>query len=399
MKVKSFLLTALAASMVLVSCDKNEGDPNVPTDKSLKSVTIKLPNINQAIDSRATGEGMKAGQIALKDFKVFFLNANGECINDQVPTTEELGEGLTQPPLYFDNDNVVNHVGANNKTTYHFLPATTAKVVVVGNCGDIQDYSTVNNDNYQVLNDGDTGDNISSDAAGHPYYPLYGDDVLTLSTEVDDKQHNNVYTASVELAPRVARFEIYGFTYEPKDGTAEFSYEKLELEKIALANYATNYNLQTGVAGSRTTTAAPTEPALVWDWIDAASSPWANEFTNYTLAQNARTYVNTSTDIPSEDTDGSTYDGDMITFGVAKSTAVIENPELLLSFYGVGAGSSKTPLYLHGKFTNAEAFEPGKIYRVLFPIEDGSWEQPERCVELTVTVAAWSIVSVTPEFN
>ena len=139
MKVKSFLLTALAASMVLVSCDKNEGDPNVPTDKSLKSVTIKLPNINQAIDSRATGEGMKAGQIALKDFKVFFLNANGECINDQVPTTEELGEGLTQPPLYFDNDNVVNHVGANNKTTYHFLPATTAKVVVVGISSEILD--------------------------------------------------------------------------------------------------------------------------------------------------------------------------------------------------------------------------------------------------------------------
>lgn len=396
MKIKSFLLTALAASMVLVSCDKNEGDPNVPTDKSLKSVTIKLPNINQAIDSRAIGKGMKAGQIALKDFKVFFLDAQGKCINDQVPTTEELGGELTQPELFFNGDNVASHVGANNKTTYHFLPAATAKVVVVGNCGNAE-YADINKD-YNVLNDGDKGDNIFSDAAGHPYYPLYGDDDLTLSTGVDDKQHNNVYTASVELAPRVARFEIYGFTYEPKDGTTEFSYEKLELEKIALANYATNYNLQTGVAGSRTTTAAPTESALVWDWIDAASSPWANEFTNYTLAQNAKKYVNTSTDIPSEDTDGSAYEGDMITFGVAKSTVATENPELLLSFYGVEANSSKTPLYLHGKFTNAEAFEPGKIYRVLFPIEDGSWEQPERCVELTVTVAEWSIVSVTPEF-
>ena len=392
-------MTALAASMVLVSCDKNEGDPNVPTDKSLKSVTIKLPNINQAIDSRATGKGMKAGQIALKDFKVFFLNANGECINNLVPSTENLGEGLTQPPLYFDSDNVASHVGANNKTTYHFLPAATARVVVVGNCGDIQDYSTVNNDNYKVLNDGDTGDNISSDAAGHPYYPLYGYDDLKLSTGVDNKQHNNVYTASVELAPRVARFEIYGFTYEPKDdGTVEFSYDKLELEKIALANYATNYNLQTGVAGSRTTTAAPTESALVWDWIDAASSPWANEFSSYTLEQNAKTYVNTSTNIPMENTDGSAYDGDMITFGVTKSTVAAENPELLLSFYGVGADNSKTPLYLHGKFASEEPFEPGKIYRVLFPIEDGSWEQPERCVELTVTVAEWSIVSVTPEF-
>lgn len=195
MKIKSFLLTALAASMVLVSCDKNEGDPNVPTDKSLKSVTIKLPNINQAIDSRAIGKGMKAGQIALKDFKVFFLDAQGKCINDQVPTTEELGGELTQPELFFNGDNVASHVGANNKTTYHFLPAATAKVVVVGNCGNAE-YADINKD-YNVLNDGDKGDNISSDAAGHPYYPLYGDDDLTLSTGVDDKQHNNVYTASV----------------------------------------------------------------------------------------------------------------------------------------------------------------------------------------------------------
>lgn len=392
-------MTALAASMVLASCDKNESDINAPTDKSLKSVTIKLPNITKPAVSRATGTGMKAGQIALKDFKVFFLDAQGNCINDQVPSTDDLGGGLTQPALYFTGDDVANHVGSDNKTTYHFLPAVTAKVVVVGNCGDITDYSTVNSDNYNVLNDGDTEQGITNDADGHPYYPLFGEDVLELSSNVDDKGHNNVYTASVELAPRVARFEIYGFTYEPKEGTTEFSYNSLELEKIALANYATTYNLQTGVAGSRASTAAPAEPALVWDWIDAASTPWANEFNNYTLAQNAKTYVNTTESIPEGDTNGSAYTGNMITYGVTASTAATDNPELLLSFYGVGVDNSKTPLYLHGKFTGSEAFQAGKIYRVLFPIEDGSWEEPERCVELTVTVASWSIVTVEPEFN
>ncbi|MFK2675761.1 hypothetical protein ACIXS0_17940 [Bacteroides fragilis] len=391
MKVKSFLLTALAASMVLVACDKNESDLNAPTDKSLKSVTIKLPNINQAVDTRATGKGMKAGQIALKDFKVFFLNASGECINDDVPTTKELGEGLTQPALYFSNNDVAQHVGSDKTTTYHFLPAATAKVVVVGNCGDAN-YADINKD-YNVLNDGDSGEGITSDTEGHPHYPLYGESNLTLKTGTDDQSHNNVYTASVQLAPRIARFEIYGFEYM-KDSETSFTYTNVELNKIALANYAKTYNLQTGVAGSKT--AAPNETAMVWDWIESATAPWANEFTSYSLAQNGKKYVD-GNNVSEDDTDGSKYTGNMITFGVTASALATDNPELLLSFYGV-KDSNKTPLYLHGKFTSSEPFKAGKIYRVLFPIKDGSWDQPERCVELNVTVAEWSITVVTPEF-
>lgn len=391
MKVKSFLLTALAASMVLVACDKNESDLNAPTDKSLKSVTIKLPNINQAVDTRATGKGMKAGQIALKDFKVFFLNASGECINDQVPTTDDLGEGLTQPALYFTGDNVAQHVGRDNTTTYHFLPAAVTKVVVVGNCGDAN-YVDINK-NYNVLNDGDSGQGITSDTEGHPHYPLYGESGLALKTGTDDQNHNNVYTANVQLAPRIARFEIYGFEYT-KEAEAQFTFQSVELNKIALANYAKTYNLQTGAVGSKTT--APTETAMVWDWIESATTPWANDFDNYTLSQNDKKYVDKN-NVSGDDIDGSKYTGNMITFGVTPSTLATDNPELLLSFYGVKDGN-KTPLYLHGKFTNSEAFKAGKIYRVLFPIKDGSWDQPERCVELNVTVAEWSITVVTPEF-
>lgn len=390
MKVKSFLLTALAASMVLVACDKNESDLNAPTDKSLKSVTIQLPNINQTVDTRATGKGMKKGQIALKDFKVFFLNASGACINDQVPTTEELGDGLTQPKLYFTGDDVAQHTGSGKTTTYHFLPAAVTKVVVVGNCGNAE-YTAINKD-YNVLNDGDSGEGITSDTEKHPHYPLYGESNLTLKSGKDDQNHNNVYTATVQLAPRVARFEIFGFEYT-KETNAQFTFQSVELNKIALANYAKTYNLQTGVAGTKTT--APTETEKVWGWIDAAQSPWANSLTNYTLSQNDKKYVDKNT--ITDDTDGSKYTGDMITFGVTPSTKAFDNPELLLSFYGV-KDSNKTPLYLHGKFTTSEPFQAGKIYRVLFPVKDGSWDQPERCVELSVTVAEWSIVVVTPEF-
>lgn len=397
MNVRNLLLTALAASMALVSCDKSENDVSVPTDKSLKSVTLTLPNITKAVGSRASGTAMKEGQIALKSFKVFFL-AGDQCVNDELPTQDELPAGITNPGIYFDESIVNDHVGQGKETTYHFLPAKINKVVVVGNVNSDFEYADINKDDYSVLNDGDSG--VETDNNGHPYYPLYGDSPLTQKTgdqATDNEDHNNVYVASVELSPRVARFEIYGFEYKLADNAqegTEFTFESVELEKIALANYATTYNLATGAAGTKVE--APTDGNTTWDWISNTSTPWANTFNSYSLSQEDKKYVD-GTEIGDDDANGSGTNTNIITYGVTKSTNANDNPELLLSFYGVN-GTSKTPLYLHGKFTNVDPFEAGKIYRVLFPIKDGAWDQPERCVELTVTVASWSIVTVAPDF-
>lgn len=395
MKVKSLFLMALAASMTLVSCDKSENDLSVPADTSLKSVTLTLPNITKAVSSRASGTAMQAGQIALKSFKVFFL-AGDQCVNDQLPAADKLPAGITNPEVYFDEDVVNDHVGDGNVTTYHFLPAAIDKVVVIGNVDDTFEYDDISNNDYSVFNDGDSG--VESDDDNHPYYLLYGDSQLDPKSTADDEEHTNVYTATVELAPRVSRFEIYGFEYK-LDSDADpdsWTFESVELNKIALANYATTYTLSTGAAGTRVS--APTDGNETWDWIEAATTPWADVFTSYSLSQEDKTYVNTTTAIPDTDTDGSDATGNIITYGVTESTAASENPELLLSFYGVDGTGAKTPLYLHGKFTKADPFEAGKIYRLLFPIIDGSWNEPERCVELTVEVASWSIVTVTPDF-
>lgn len=413
MNIKSLLLTAVAASMTLVACNSGDG-PDIPDqDKMTKSVTITLPNISQTPGSRATGKGMAEGQIALKNFKVFFLDASGNCVNDEVPTTATLSgkeSDLTQPALYFDGDNVASNVGTNSKITYHFLPASVSKVVVVGNIGD-EEYSEVNNE-YNIANDGDSGTDVELDSDSHPYYPLYGEAPLTPKGSADDKNHNNVYTASVNLKPRVARLEIYGFEYTANDKNS-YTYQSIQPIKIALANYATAYNLSTGDESStakskRSAHMVPTDASKVWDWAANATSPWANSFTDKTLGQGDKKYADFNTDVANDDTDGSKYTDEsgkmkeMITFSIADSKdGKNNNPELLLTFYGVDNSNTKTPLYLHGKFagTSHEAFEAGKIYRVLFPIKDGSWNSPDRCVELTVTVAEWSIVAVTPEFN
>lgn len=67
MKVKNLVLMALVATMGLVSCSKDEHEDGVKTDTMPKSVTIKLPNIQKTVKSRATGDAMKGGsQVALK---------------------------------------------------------------------------------------------------------------------------------------------------------------------------------------------------------------------------------------------------------------------------------------------------------------------------------------------
>ena len=379
---------AFAALMTFVACDKNESDLSAPAENSLKSVTLRLPNIKNAVKTRATGDAMAEGQIALNNFKVFFLNAQG----DEVTVPTALGDGLTQPALYFDGDDVASHVGTSNVTTYHLLPAATAKVVVVGNCGNVS-YSEINKDTYAVLNDGDvTGDN--ADANGHPYYPLYGKSDLTPKNDADDAEHNNVYTATVNLEPRIARFEIFGFGYT--DATTG-AFESVELNKIALSNYYTNYNLVSGAAKG-TVVNCPTESTAIWDWIQTtATAPWANAFAaNFTIANNTRKFANGTTMEATYDIETQKGNGveNIITFGVMPAATAANNPELMLSFYGV-KGADKTPLYLRGTFNNSKAFEAGKIYRVFFPIQN--WDQPERCVELTVTVMDWSVEVITPD--
>ena len=405
MKVKSLFLMALAASMAFVSCDKSE-DLGQNTDTQLKSVTVNLPNIQKApAGTRAVGDAVTDGsKVALKNYKVFFLNGNTEVTVPQF-------DGADQK-VYFDATADAADWATNmGKYTYHFLPAAVNKVAVVGNIAtadmtwaQVQALTEVD-----VLNDG-TPDADGYDDKGHPYYQLYGESALTPASTADDEDHNNVYTASVNLAPRTSRFEIYGFEYTLEDGNDTYTFQSVELNKIALSNYATKFNFMTmAAAGNRVV--APTEATAIWDWIANADASWSNSLNSLSLAQNAKKFANGG-DMDADYSQGGEGATDIITYGLTHATKVEENPELLLSFYGVGADGSKTPLYLRGKFTKNAAGEDlifaangtknglttGKIYRVYFPILDNVWEQPERCIELTVTVAEWEVVPVTPEF-
>lgn len=369
--------------MTLVACDKNENEMGGPTDMQPKRVTVKLPNLAPAPGTRAVGDAMQDGsQVELTDFKVFFLDADGSPIT--VPQYNEQDQ-----QVYFSSDDKTwGEITALGKDlTFHFLPYQTAKVVVVGNQGNI-DYAILANKTEDVPNDSETG---------HPTYTLYGEDELTEGGAPDNENHENVYQASVNLEPRVSRFEIYGFEYEQAQAPATNKYTSVKLEKIALNHYYTAYDFVTKIPDEESKVFNNLDESTLWSWVESAKAPWADELsstTALTLTPGQSKAPNGGT-VAADDGEGAE---DIITYGLAHVADKANNPELLLTLHGTTADGTEEPIYLRGTFTNSQAFNSGKIYRVLYSFSDADFTQPERCVELNVKVANWTVVPVTPEF-
>lgn len=387
MKLKSFLLMALAASTALAACDKSE-DSGATVDKTPKSVKITLPNINPG--TRAVGDAINTNtKVELKNFKVFFLKANGSVLNSD----DLKGGNTTAQKTYFSSEDTdwAQTTAAGNVLTYHFLPYETAKVVVVGNVGDVE-YSSLANRTEDVPNDSGSG------ADKHPTYPLYGTDDLQEGGAPDITSHENVYQASVTLEPRVSRFEIYGFEYEAAVAPATNRYSSIAVEKIALNHFYTQYKFvsKEPVEAGKVFDDPGTDNA--WTWIENRTS-WCDVISGLALAGGEKKFVN-GTAITDPDENGDDATG-IITYGLAHVANKTNNPELLVALHGTpAAGGDAEPLYLRAKFVGETnpVFESGKIYRVHFSFDDNDLKQPQRCVELTVSVASWTIQAVTPEF-
>ena len=384
MRARNLFLMALAASMTLVACDKNENEMGGPTDMQPKRVTVKLPNLAPAPGTRAVGDAMQNGsQVELTNFKVFFLDASG------APITVPQYNGQDQQVYFSSDDDTWEGIAASGKDlTFHFLPYQTAKVVVVGNQGNIE-YATLANKTEDVLNDTENG---------HPKYTLYGEDELTEGGAPDNESHENVYQASVNLEPRVSRFEIYGFKYELAEAPAANKYTSVKLDKIALNHYYTKYDFVTKTPSETGKVFDNLDKNTLWSWVESAKAPWADELSSTSTAltlQPGEKKAPDGTAVAAADGEGAE---NIITYGLAHVADKANNPELLLTLHGTTADDTEEPIYLRGTFTNSQAFNSGKIYRVLYSFSDADFTQPERCVKLNVTVADWTVVPVTPEF-
>lgn len=390
MKATKLMMAACFAAMTLVSCNKEDHTPSL--SGNLKSVQISLGNLTLKSASDFVEPGAKA---QLNNFKIF--------LTDGTDIIEAGTSGSITPTYYYDATSGT----LPTDVSLHLVPAEVNKVIVVGNVGDaawgndLKTYAALKAKTVSLDNENDVT-NLT----------LYGESGLTskATTENHDGSTFNVYTANVNLAPKVARIEYDGFAVLFNTTTPK--YDKIEVKQVAFDNYysvaaldptAAATTLVQRVATSDDATIfgffgdneSATTPAWYYDVLPAGDLVLERPATGETAADNM--------------TDARAYHF----FPVAGSQPTLY---VQLDVYPAGE-TTPLPSYLYTKSFKGQAdlaganmeFQPGYIYRMNFaattgagdgdiPFKEDDLENLDRCVEISVDVIPWTVVTVYPEF-
>lgn len=348
MKYVILLFGAALATMTLIACDKEE---TKVADGPTKSVEINIANIL----TRSTGTAIADGtRVTLNDCQIFFTDGTTLYKGKN-------GDGTDAVHFFSGRDIPTTAV------RYHFLPAAVNKVVVVGNLD--EEKAPANLAAIEM-------EHMIADEQNADDLCLYGDSPLTLAATSPD-EHAPLYTATVNLRPRVARLEVSGFERIPDESAdIQYRYDKIVLNKIALNNW---YNKAMFVSETASDLMNETiETGTVFGWINSLTNVWYADEVGLTLsvpngADNTKTFV--------------------------YHTFPAMVPQIVITCMNDDA-----PAYLATRKltkpdgTEITAFEPGKIYKLAFKFKDSDFNQPDKCIDVTVTVASWEVVPVVPVF-
>lgn len=385
MKVKSFLLTALAASMTFVACD-NKDDEMGQLDNTPKSVSIDLSNVIPV--TRGAGQEVEDNsKVSLTDLQVFFTDG----------TTLYKGKTIegTEATHYFSNK---SNFDDRADKVFHFLPAEVNKVIVVGNNGsEITEATTYANLQKELA---------IAEQQDPQKLDLYKEVELT-SVEGKDNLGHPLYKANVVLEPRVSRIEIGAFKYNAiAEGTSR-KYTSIEVQQVMLNNYFTKADFQVGTATvvskkeiteasvfgifEEAAQAGATNPVWYSDVFSADESAVPTTKLKVITLDEAAQYEHAYTEgnvrpayhfFPKDDAIGTTC-----------------HPQVLVKLIGTKSDGTKEPLYLAtSTFNPAVKADFAKIYVMNFEFDDEDLDNPQKCVEVTVDVMSWDVVSVIPEF-
>ena len=386
MNFSKIMLSASIAAMALVSCNKQDTTPEMPT--RLKTVEISLENI--ALTKGLAGNKIESGDpVVLNDFKIFLTDAAGNEYNAKV------ANGSEDAKSYWD---AVDLTSGPVKASFHYVDPNCTKVVAVGNLGKdltFAEYKALENlkvenqqeqdklvlfdvKDLQKVTDPQTGTHNDTDSEGNTYV-------------------TDVYKADLVLAPRISRFEVDGFTVmfnsEPK-------YNEIRITQIAFQNYYPETAVATGnEAGELVNHIANLKnQAEVYTWLDDATKPdvWYRDYFDLTLTP--ATPENPTANI--KDTPNP------LAYHIFSCS---ETPVMVIKLLADGQ-----PAYLYSKGfylpngTPVTSFEEGKIYRMSakgevenngsIPIDEDDIDPMDRCIDITVDVVDWAVELVYPEF-
>lgn len=389
MKLSRLMLSALAAAVALVACNKVETDLNENT--SLKTVKLSLENV--IMTKGDAGSKINEGDpVQVNNFKIILTDAS---YSSEFTAYDETGQ--TPATFYFTGE-------TQKEYKFHFVDPKCTKVIAVANMGNVT-LAQIKEFTEEI-----------ADQQNQEALVLWADSPLTATGEIHQVAdhtgettglYTEVLEAELTLTPVISRFEVDGFVVE--FGTTP-KFNKIEVVDIAFDNYypsmafTTEGGLFNAVAQGTPTKYVnnPASQSDVFNWFnDIATAGWFRD-----TFQTDEVVMIPDDDATSEyenraDTPKPLayhfYAGDLVPTMFIKLLAD-GNPAYVY-----------TNNFISKKTSNAlTKIEPGKIYRMSAAGEvdqkGGSVPIPEdldpikRCLDITVYVEDWIVELVTPEF-
>ena len=348
------------AGLGLFACSNEEVATDVTVDggKS-KTMVISLNGISEG--SRATSAAESAGEVTLNKVAIFYATDAGS-----------VGHVTTLSST--DGDNWSN---LTNGTGYveHSLPASIAKVYVVGNydnlLGNLNEIGTADILEDKVIN--------ASAQQDFDNVLLYGKDIDGLVSAGTD-EHGNVVKAELTISPLVSRLEISGIQCEDLGN----QYSSIDLKKIGLTNFYTTTTVGGTIDGLQATAASAEAQETIW-----GNNSWAADvisgasLTDGTSVWNPTAGVFSYNIIPNS----------------TEATQVLQ-VRLLVD---AKRGATVDPISNTLVANVGQQLAAGKIYKMTYKFKEENvtpWDPDNtQCVMVDVTVSDWEVVTLTPSFE
>ena len=367
MKLMKLMLSALAAVLVLASCNK---ETTSPESKNLKSVELSLNNVLALTKAPGSATDLAGTKIVLNSVQFFF--------SDGTMVYEVKNADGTAADTYLTGSELTNL----SSLAYHFIPAAANRVFAVGNCDQIaaDDVSDIMA-TLEIANEQNTND-LSLYAAEY---------IVNKTTDHPAHPDTDVYTVNLDLKPRIARIEVQGAQCTFSDPAL---YDKVELKTLAFVDYYQNCNLRTGAVSN------PFELEIndtqVHNFFSGLPAAGAWNFDHTTAVLSPATASSPNANVVAKEDFNFAYD-----FFPAEGVYPRLVANVVTTTGGTESSAYLATLGFHDSGNHhiaASDFKPGYIYRLGFNFKDTDLEHHDRCVEMTVTVTSWQLVTVTPVF-
>ena len=384
MKTFRIMCAAVVAAMSLVSCQKEQ--EQAPENKTLKSVEVKINNV--APVTRAIGglgESLEGKNIQLNSLQFFF--SDGTSLYEAKDAEGNVAD------VYYDAAELAALNGSIS-AKFHFLPAAVKKVIVIGN------YSASAATTETAL---DTELEIGKyqDVTN---FPLYAEGTLGLaSSNAHDNGSNghlsNVYTVNLDVYPHVARFEITGIGCTLPLNSGKI----VKVVSIAFADFFDKCDFRTAVGHTLRSVQLNQQDIYTYFQEQMSTAKWNNDFFNGLNGQEGAGNSHPVIELTATNTFVETDIAYNFFCKGAPSPCLLLN---VIEYENQTAfdANNGTPGYLYTNIYRLNStepvttFEPGKIYRMAIRFNEDDLQHQERCLDISLNIAEWIVINVTPEF-